>query len=301
MKLCWGNIENIRLTKKGNFRDIVNKRGYEYHDRCECCNLPFLGKKGSKTCSKGCSNSIRKHTEETKRKIGISNSGRIVTDETRRKLSKINKGRKFTDEHKRKISESNRIYKGKDKGGWKGGYTSNNIPRYDTYAPQIEWCEEVRRNDKDSNVLEVKCFKCDNWFIPKLWSVKNRIQCLRGNHKYYGRFYCSDKCKHTCFIWNKSPETLMKEDALRSGRLNWLELEREVQPELRQMVLERDNNECVKCGSNESLHCHHILPVNIEPLLSADIDNCITLCKDCHIKVHKQDGCQYNQLYIKEC
>lgn len=31
-----------------------------------------------------------------------------------------------------------------------------------------------------------------------------------------------------------------------------------------------------------------------EPLESADIDKCITLCKNCHIKVHKKDGCGYN-------
>ena len=54
-------------------------------------------------------------------------------------------------------------------------------------------------------------------------------------------------------------------------------------------------------GMNEDLHCHHIYPTMIEPLLSADVDNCMTLCYDCHKKVHKQDGCKPNQIQMEEC
>jgi len=39
----------------------------------------------------------------------------------------------------------------------------------------------------------------------------------------------------------------------------------------------------------------------IEPLLSADIDNCITLCYTCHKKVHQKDGCRLGQLRMEEC
>ena len=74
-----------------------------------------------------------------------------------------------------------------------------------------------------------------------------------------------------------------------------------MQAELRKMVLERDGYQCVKCGNKEDLQCHHIMPVNIEPLLSADMDNCMILCIDCHKKSHQKDGCGYNQLHVKEC
>ncbi len=50
------------------------------------------------------------HTEETKRKISIGNigknKGRKMSVEAREKMSKWRKGRKFTEEHKRKMSES---------------------------------------------------------------------------------------------------------------------------------------------------------------------------------------------------
>jgi hypothetical protein len=397
MKLCWDNIENIRLTKNGNFRDITRGRTY-YLKICVVCKEEFLGTNKSEFCSYFCAKVInsgkgkiiseetrrkiseslkgregKKHTEETKRKLSELHKGLKASDATKQKLSEMRRGagnvmygKHHTEETRRRISESckNRenvlkgIYhpmygkhlseetrrkiseavsgnkhpmygkhlseetkrkikigntgkvlptdvinkmiekrKGKLNHFWKGGYNQRKIPFYDTYAPQLDWCEEVRRNADDPNVLEVRCTHCGKWFIPKLFMVYNRIQCINGNHKGEQRFYCSEYCKSACPIYHKSPETLMKEDAVRAGRLKWLELDREVQHELRKMVLERDNYTCRKCGSKDKpLHCHHIEPVAINPIESADMDNCITLCEDCHRETHKKDGCKYGQL-----
>jgi len=179
-------------------------------------------------------------------------------------------------------------------------YHKNNLPQYDTYAEKLSWCEKVRRNQKDPNILEVKCTWCGKWFVPSVKTVNNRLNYLNDNRNSESRFYCSDGCKSSCPIYNKTPETLMKEDALRAGRLGWLELNREVQPELRQMVFERDGWKCTKCGSEKSLHCHHLEGIRWNPLESADIDSCITVCKDCHKEIHQKEGCGYNELQCKE-
>ena len=42
MKLCWDNIEDIRISSKGNFRDMVKGITYYYHDLCIQCGDPFL-------------------------------------------------------------------------------------------------------------------------------------------------------------------------------------------------------------------------------------------------------------------
>ena len=283
MKLCWDNIENIRLTVHGNFRDIVKGRTYHFKI-CKRCGEEFLGPNIiNEFCTSNCIRKGQKHTEETKRKI-----------------SKIHKGKKITEETKEKLRKS--APKGENNHNWTGGYNQKGLASYNTYASQLEWAEEVRRNKEDSNVLEVRCFKCDSWFVPSINSVTNRIQCLKNNYVGYNHFYCSDKCKNSCSVFGKSPEQVMKEDAVRAGRLPWLELRREVQPELRSMVLERDEHKCVKCGDSNNLQCHHILPVSIEPLFSADVDNCVSLCYTCHKKVHQEvDGCKYDQLKVKEC
>jgi len=72
----------------------------------------------------------------------------LSTPEAKKKRSETSKKIWLNPETKKKIS-------GKNSYLWKGGY--KNIPLYDTYAHQIEWCEKVRRSKEDENILEVKC------------------------------------------------------------------------------------------------------------------------------------------------
>lgn len=56
---------------------------------------------------------------------------------------------------------------------------------------------------------------------------------------------------------------------------------------LRQRVLERDKNSCQMCFSTKSLVVHHKDGVgrnSIDP--HNNIDNLVTLCRSCHMKVH---------------
>jgi hypothetical protein len=309
MKLCWDNLENIRLSKNSRFYDSLRKKYYDLRV-CERCDEEFLGRTESRFCCSGCIRKDTKHTEESKQKNSKAHKGKKASKETKRKMSESHKGKKLSEEQVRNMSiarrgSGNPMYGryGKNSGNWKGGVTEKYLPLYDTHAPKIEWAEEVRRSPTDENILEVRCFKCGKWFVPHINNVSTRIQYLKGNEKYVSEslFYCSDGCKHTCSLYYKSPESLMKQDAVRAGRLSWLKLNREIQPELRQMVLKRDSYKCVKCNEKENLQCHHILPVSTNPIESADIDNCMTLCKRCHIQVHKQDGCKYWQLKINVC
>lgn len=185
--------------------------------------------------------------------------------------------------------KTRRILKGKDVYNY-NGYTSKNIPLYDTYAHQISYVEQVRRNKDDKNILEVKCAYCGKWYMPTIIEVRCRIDSLNGIRTGENRLYCSNECKKECPIYNqnKYPKSYKKASS------------REVQPELRQMVFERDGWKCTECDSTKSLHCHHVEGIRYEPLESADIDKCITLCKKCHKKVHKKEGCGYHDFKCKE-
>jgi hypothetical protein len=257
-----------------------------YLKECNRCGCEYFGYKDSQYCSKSCIKPMLGKTlpESAKEKIRLKWKDHNSTYNNK--------------DYRKLLSQC-----GNKNNNWKGGVTNSKLPLYNTYAHQLEWAEEVRRYPNNNEVLEVKCFKCGKWFTPNRNVISNRLQYLKGNEDYHGmfNFYCSNTCKNSCSIYGKTPETLMREDAIRAGRLRWLELNREVQPELRQMVLERDNYECVKCGSDGPLHCHHILPVAIEPMESADIDNCITLCQKCHKEVHKLPGCSYNEIRIEVC
>jgi len=187
--------------------------------------------------------------------------------------------------------EKNSMYgrTGKSNPAWKGGVTKSKLPIYDTYAKQLSWCELVRRNKQDRSILEVKCAYCGKWYIPKRSDVSNRLCYLKGQRTSENRLYCSKQCKKECPIYRKS---LYQADFE-------ISTSREVQPELRQMVFKRDNWTCQKCGSTKSLHCHHTEGIRWEPLESADIDKCITFCKNCHKEVHRKDGCKYHEMQCK--
>ena len=279
MKICWDNLENIRLTKNGNFRDFVKKVNYIYKTNCKQCGEPFLAYayKESKFCCKNC--------------VNVFWQGKIFSDNIRKNMSRGQKNKIFTKEHRKNLAKAQtdkhhlkgtiKKLSGKNSSSWKGGVTKRNIPLYDTYASQIDWCEEVRRNKEDPNILEVRCTYCGGWLIPNISSVYRRIFSINDKRTGENRFYCSKECKQECSIYNQRKWP-------KGFKIN---TSREVQPELRKLVLERDEYQCVKCGSKGHLHCHHITGIEINPIESADINNCVTLCKQCHNKVHKLKEC----------
>lgn len=55
-------------------------------------------------------------------------------------------------------------------------------------------------------------------------------------------------------------------------------------------VLERDHYKCQHCSSKNNLHAHHIKRFVDYPELRFDINNGLTLCKSCHIEIHKNNG-----------
>ena len=54
----------------------------------------------------------------------------------------------------------------------------------------------------------------------------------------------------------------------------------------RKNVLFRDNHKCVICGSCEYLEAHHIIPVRNSEEQKFNVNNGITLCRECHKLVH---------------
>ena len=53
-----------------------------------------------------------------------------------------------------------------------------------------------------------------------------------------------------------------------------------------EQVKERDGMKCVMCGKTDHLQAHHIKPGFLYPEYRHDIDNGVTLCKDCHQNCH---------------
>lgn len=239
-----------------------------------------------------CCSNIVNHCPSWSQNMANTKKGSSLSESHKKKIKATMQDRKIRE----KIRQANL---GENNPNWRGGYDKNNIPQYDIYADKISYAEDVRRSKEDQNILEVKCAYCGNWFIPKSSFINYRITCLNNLYRGEGRLYCSDKCKNECPIFNKTewPEGFIKYKDFYYNR--------EVQPELRQLRFKLDNYTCQECKKHQSeldvgLHCHHLEGIRWEPLESADVDKVITLCKNCHKKVHKKEGCGYNDMKCKQ-
>lgn len=201
------------------------------------------------------------------------------------KIAKADK--KYRETHKEHIKEYFNTY----------FQTYYNLPaKYDSYASKLEKYEEIRRDPKNSEFLQVKCKYDHKWFTPSNSMVRNRVYAVNGKVSGESNFYCSEECKKKCPVFNlriDPYETKCDQSNIRENIL---------QEELRDMVLELDDHTCQMCGrsTNEfpdlKLVCHHIIPVKIDPSLASDINNCTTVCTECHQKLHKIPECTFGFL-----
>lgn len=288
MKICWDNLNKLRYSKRTGkwYRDVNGKIAavYVYKEECEVCKEPFISqvKRGGDTygkyCTIACGNKVRM-------------LGKKLSPEACEKISKIHKNKITSEETKKKLSESLKKYY--------GNYDIS-ISKYDVYAHQLEWCEEVRRNEKDPIVLEVRCAynKCRKWYIPTLNNVSNRIQAINGKKRGEHRFYCSEKCKDKCPIYGMRPEYLINRDRNKfNGIINCMSSTHELSI-WKKEVLKRVGNQCEMCGSIKNINVHHEYPQKTHQIFSLDPDNGIVLCKKCHYKYghSKNTSCSTGKL-----
>lgn len=116
----------------------------------------------------------------------------------------------------------------------------------------------------------IKCKNCRKEFID--------LKCKK-------RKYCCKKCLGEYLSKNqrgKNNPTYNKDRKKRSfkSRIEW--------SEWRKIVFERDQYICQYCSkTNCNIEPHHLKPKSTNPNLVYDVNNGITLCKDCHRTLHR--------------
>ena len=171
--------------------------------------------------------------------------------------------------------ECSRLYRmGKRNSNWRGG---DDVAWYDIYAPQISFCEEVRRDPENKDYLRVRCTKCNKWFIPKRKIVQNRARTLKGIGRGENRFYCSEECKKECCIYNqkKYPKGFYNLEKYRKGIIyltnkNYRKYKNIINPfNLKRREYELDHIYSIKDGFENSISQKIIAsPINLRMLIA---------------------------------
>jgi len=118
--------------------------------------------------------------------------------------------------------------------------------------------------------------------VYQKYQLSDRIRALESENGTDGSyFYCSEECKESCILYN------LHSDPFKDISKPYTDDEYNI---WRKIVLEQDDYGCQKCGSKKDLHCHHIIPVKIEPMFALDPDNGIVLCKECHYEIGHKTG-----------
>jgi len=100
--------------------------------------------------------------------------------------------------------------------------------------------------------------------------------------------YCSKKC------YNRSKEGKIVNRLFGSDNPKWNPNKKSrTYPSgyLKQKVKKRDGQKCYICGSKENLHVHHLKDFRFigKRERKHELNNLITLCFDCHWKVHRRE------------
>ena len=289
-KKCFhDSMKGSYIGKRFGMLTVVERAGRDKHNHllwrcvCDCGNEKITASGHLSTglviscgCARGRKGKDSPHWKRVKTKCPVCGKSFLIQP-YRLKLYKGATCSKDCRSKQITISRS-----GKNSPKWKYGTVG-----FDTYSVQLAFAEKVRRDPENEDLLNVKCAYCGRWYRPTPTQVAGRIEALYGkrNRESSGehRFYCSDGCKKACPIYRK---------------IRWpagfkVNTSREVVPELRQIVFERDEYRCQKCDSDKELHCHHIKGYTQNKIFANDPDNCITLCKKCHKEVHKDKDCTY--------
>lgn len=148
-----------------------------------------------------------------------------------------------------------------------------------------ECYEDHNRQKGRSKEIELNCPICNK-----------RIKVWESRLKYTKDIYCSKECARKGYGIKYSGENSP------SYNPNMTEEERIIQRKSndyylwRKSVFDRDNYTCQACDDNQggNLNAHHIINYMENEDLRTDLDNGITLCKECHKQFHDIYGYKNN-------
>ena len=163
--------------------------------------------------------------------------------------------------------------------------------------------------------IEKTCSVCGNTYKVKLYRALGSKYCGRECWERRnppivktcptcGKEFTTYKSQDFCFCSQSCARRGTRSNAYKDGRSMLRQRARfgNELKEWREAVYKRDNYTCQQCGYHGSeLHAHHIKEFAKFPELRFDIDNGLTLCVDCHGKLHGKNFKPVRQYFKPTC
>lgn len=277
-KLLFINLFPKRKDSYDGRRNICKKCYYESKKNiekiCIYCGIKFFANnKSVKYCSKECSNKDRiKYFNGDRKKYNH------VCEKCGLDFKSVNSKQKYCS-YKCSIESRIKIYNRKC------------VMCHKDYKPRTnnsKYCSRECRAKAD--LKERLIFNCS--------FCGNEVKILKSQISNKKRIFCSKKCVHngnSIFYrgenspsWNPNITQEEREKMRHYDEYN----------DWRKKIFARDNYTCQCCGDNNggNLRAHHYLNYSEHPSLRTDINNGITLCKECHKEFHDTYGYKNNNI-----
>lgn len=138
-----------------------------------------------------------------------------------------------------------------------------------------------------------KCLMCGKEFVPSKYNLQQKYCSKKCGSKKWYLDNIEQQHKKSSEWYQKNKESELKKNKeyrkMNKELFDWYHNKQRFNG-MRQLILERDNYECVVCKSKTHLCIHHKdgsgrrdrTDINS----NNDISNLITLCNSCHTKLH---------------
>lgn len=138
------------------------------------------------------------------------------------------------------------------------------------------------------NKLTVLCKQCAIRFQPTNLCVANRIQAYK-TVGVENNFYCSDKCKDSCVLFNFHPNQIDPRSKLAIHKTEQQTARNCQTDHLKQLQCDEvGHNYCERCGDIIDVELHHTLPINHYGKDAINSAGHILLCPGCHVELHEE-------------
>lgn len=182
------------------------------------------------------------------------------------------------------------------------------IEKYQSKLNKHNFCDRKCYNEFHSkNIKKYKCEVCGKEFTGlknnanrfcsrdcynKVHNIKNKERKCPTCGKIFIAKTNEDKyCSWECYNNNRKPPNKENHWNWQGGKsLHNDNRDSREYKEWRILVYKKDDYKCVKCGSKNNLNAHHKKSWKHHPELRYDVNNGITLCAKCHIKLHQELG-----------